>query len=128
MILHTPHTDCSTFFLETFFIPIPSTEAKPISRLLTSWDQVQVSSRILAAMNSLSLTPEMPSFSLRTSSAVWTEVNAAAEALPVFGTTHLLSRREGLNASAEICRTPMTAVCLDQDGINCFRLAYNTEN
>lgn len=33
----------------------------------------------------------------------------------------------GLSVSAEICRTPMAAVCLDQDGVNCFPLAYNTE-
>ena len=81
--------------LRDIFHTNPQHRSQQISRLLTftSRDQVQISSRILAAMNSLSLTPKMPFFPLCTSSVVWTEVNAAAEALPVFRTTHMLSRR-----------------------------------
>lgn len=31
------------------------------------------------------------------------------------------------SASAEICRTPAAAVCLDQDIVNCYLPACNTE-
>lgn len=33
----------------------------------------------------------------------------------------------GLRASAEICRTPRAAGCLDHDGVNCLPLACNAE-